>query len=185
MYPEYKNYTTGPDTLKQPTINIHKVLDFILRMNKDTCKKYKKEDLVLSGDTSFGSEEFFQNEGKMALRLANFISAFLQVSDPKEVYSEKRVADKPLTEDQMIAETLSILAGDYRIWSAGTFWERNKFTNRTYFAPFAYKLQANTRKYRVEDLARLNKTGNTTIWNILHPWLPKFYRGTVHEPTLV
>lgn len=77
------------------------------------------------------------------------------------MYSGKRVADKPLTEDQMIGETLAILAGDYRIWSAGTYWERNKFTNRTYFAPYAYKLQSNTRKFRVEDLARLNKTGKT------------------------
>lgn len=40
---------------------------------------YKKEDLVLHGDVSFGAEEFFANEAKMALRLANFISAFLQV----------------------------------------------------------------------------------------------------------
>lgn len=80
MYPEYRNYTRGPDTLKQPRINVHKVLDFILRMNKDTCKQYRKEELELSGDTDYGSEEFFQNEAKMALRLANFISAFLQVN---------------------------------------------------------------------------------------------------------
>lgn len=92
-----------------------------------------------------------------------------KVSDPKEVYSGKRVADKPLTEDQMIGETLAILAGNYRVWSAATYWERNKFTNRTYFAPYAYKLQPNTRKFRVEDLARLNKTGkpsSASIYNI-------------------
>lgn len=79
------------------------------------------------------------------------------------MYSGKRVADKPLTEDQMIGETLAILAGNYRVWSAATYWERNKFTNRTYFAPYAYKLQSNTRKFRVEDLARLNKTGNSKL----------------------
>lgn len=75
------------------------------------------------------------------------------------MYSGKRVADKPLTEDQMIGETLSILAGNYRVWSAGTYWERNKFTNRTYFAPFAYRTPTDKRKFKVEDLARLNKTG--------------------------
>ncbi|KAF2885730.1 hypothetical protein ILUMI_20434, partial [Ignelater luminosus] len=80
------------------------------------------------------------------------------ISDPKEVFSGKRVADKPLTEDQMIAETLSLVMGNSRIWSAGTYWERNKFTNRTFFAPNAYKKQLNTRKFFVEDLARLNKT---------------------------
>lgn len=85
LYPEYRNYTSGPETLKQTRINIHKVLDFILRMNKDNCKTYKKEELELSGDTDFGSEEFFQNEAKMALRLANFISAFLQVTSCRNV----------------------------------------------------------------------------------------------------
>ena len=52
----------------------------------------------------------------MALRLANFISAFLQVADPNEVYSGKRVADKALTEDQMIGETLALLLGDTKIF---------------------------------------------------------------------
>lgn len=96
----------------------------------------------------------------MAARLANFISAFLQISDPKEVYSGTRVADRPLTEDQMIGETLAIVLGDTKIWAAGTYWGRNKFTNRTFFAPYAYKTQLNTRKFKVEDLARLNGTGN-------------------------
>lgn len=106
----------------------------------------------------FGATEQFQNEAKMAVRLANFISAFLQISDPNEVYSGKRVADKPLTEDQMIGETLALVLGNNRIWSAGTYWDRNKFTNRTLFAPFAYKINLNTRKFKVEDMARLNKT---------------------------
>lgn len=81
------------------------------------------------------------------------------MSDPKEIFSGFQVADKPLTEDQMIGETLAIILGDSKIWSAGTFWDRNKFTNRTFFAPFAYKTQLNTRKYKLEDLARLNSTG--------------------------
>jgi hypothetical protein len=119
--------------------------------------------LVLRGDIAFGARKQFENEAKMALRLANFISAFLQVSDPNEVYSGKRVADKPLTEDQMIGETLALVLGDTKIWSAGTYWERNKFTNRTLFAPFAYKKELNTRKFKVEDLARLNKTGETYL----------------------
>lgn len=94
----------------------------------------------------------------MALRLANFISSFLQVSDPKEVFSGKRVADKPLTEDQMMGETLALVMGDSKIWSAGTYWDRKKFTNRTLFAPFAYKKQLNSRTFKMEDLARLDKT---------------------------
>ncbi|XP_056631755.1 uncharacterized protein LOC130441907 [Diorhabda sublineata] len=156
-YPEYRQKVTGPASLSQPVMNIHSVLDYILGMNKDNCKNYKPEDLYLYGGIMHGAEEFFENEAKMALRLANFISSFLQVSDPKEVYSGKRVADKDLTEDQMIGETLALVLGNSRIWSAGTYWERNKFPNRTLFAPYAYKKILNTRKFNLEDLARLDK----------------------------
>lgn len=128
-----------------------------------TFSSYHEQDLILRGDIAYGARKQFENEAKMAVRLANFISAFLQVSDPTEVYSGKRVADKPLTEDQMIGETLALVLGDTKIWSAGTYWARNKFTNRTLFAPFAYKKELNTRKFKVEDLARLNKTGETYL----------------------
>jgi len=186
QYHHYKNYSTGSSSLQDTKLNIDQALKFILGMNKDTCKKYvillthctfpiikifelaqfpncdfskTLPELMLRGDISFGAEEFFENEAKMATRLANFISAFLQVSDPLEVYSGKRVADRPLTEDQMIGETLALVLGDTKIWTAGTFWDRNKFTNRTFFAPYAYKTQLNTRNFKLEDLARLNKTG--------------------------
>lgn len=157
-YPEYRNFSTGPASLNRARLNVHKALDFILGVNKQNCKRYKAADLILHGDISYGAEEFFQNEAKMAVRLANFLSAFLQVSDPKEVYAGKRVADKPLTEDQMMGETLALVMGDSRIWSAGMYWERNKFTNRTLFAPYAYKTELNTRKFKMEDVARLNST---------------------------
>lgn len=178
-HPEYRFPVYGPESLNQPKINVHRVLDFILGMNKDTCKNYKPDHLILQGGVMFGAEEFFDNEAKMALRLANFISAFLQVSDPKEVYSGKRVADKPLTEDQMIGETLAIVLGNSRIWSAGTYWERNKFTNRTLFAPYAYKKVLNTRKYNLEDMARLNKSDevylNKPWFKVLkHRWETNF-----------
>uniref|UniRef100_A0A1B6IF03 GPR158/179 extracellular domain-containing protein n=1 Tax=Homalodisca liturata TaxID=320908 RepID=A0A1B6IF03_9HEMI len=158
MFYEYRNASTGPESLHTTKMNVDQALKFILGVNKKTCKNYRKEDLNLHGDVSFGAEEFFANEAKMALRLANFISAFLQISDPKEVYSGKRLADKPLSEDQMMGETLAMVMGDSKIWAAGTYWERNKFTNRTFFAPYAYKTELNTRKFKMEDLARLNKS---------------------------
>ncbi|KAL0275101.1 UNVERIFIED_CONTAM: hypothetical protein PYX00_003066 [Menopon gallinae] len=164
-YYEYRRYNnashmnhTGPNSVHASKINIHRVLSFILSVNDKTCKNFRPQDLILPGSYAYGVEEQFQNEAQMAVRLANFISAFLQVSDPKEVFSGKRVADKPLTEDQMMGETLALVMGDSKIWSAGTFWDRKKFTNRTLFAPFAYKKQLNTRKFKMEDLARLDKT---------------------------
>jgi len=58
-----------------------------------------------------------------------------------------------------MAETLALVLGNTKIWAAGAFWERRKFPNRTLFAPYAYKEQLNTRKFKLEDLARLNTTG--------------------------
>ncbi|KYN03563.1 PREDICTED: uncharacterized protein LOC108773343 [Cyphomyrmex costatus] len=158
QYHHYRNYSTGSASLQDTKLNIDQALKYILGMKKDNCKNKTPSELMLRGDISFGAEEFFENEAKMAIRLANFISAFLQVSDPLEVYSGKRVADRPLTEDQMIGETLALVLGDTKIWTAGVFWDRNKFTNRTFFAPYAYKTQLNTRNFKLEDLARLNKS---------------------------
>lgn len=156
---EYQNYSVGPESLQSEKINIEQAMKFVLGVKSDNCKQFSKSQLTLHGDIGYGASEFFENEAKMATRLANFISAFLQISDPHEVYSGKRVADSPLTEDQMIGETLALLFGDTKIWSAGTYWERNKFTNKTFFAPYAWKTEVNTRKFQVEDLARLNDTG--------------------------
>ena len=58
----------------------------------------------------------------------------------------------------MIGEALALVMGDTRVWSAGIYWDQNKFPNRTFFAPYAYKTQLNTRRVLVEDLARLNTT---------------------------
>ncbi|KAL1123171.1 hypothetical protein AAG570_002258 [Ranatra chinensis] len=158
LFYEYRNFSVGPESLHTSKINVDEVLKFIHSVKPDNCKKFRPQDLRLNGDVSYGAEEFFANEARMAVRLANFISAFLQISDPTEVYSGKRVADQPLSEDQMFGETLALVLGDSKIWSAGTYWQRNKFTNRTLFAPYAYKTQINTRKFKLEDLARLNST---------------------------
>ncbi len=44
-----------------------------------------------------------------------------------------------------------MVMGNTRVWSAGIFWEQNKFPNRTYFAPYAYKKLLNTRRFRVRE----------------------------------
>jgi hypothetical protein len=52
------------------------------------CSSYTAQDLILHGDFAFGAEEQFANEAKMAVRLANFISAFLQVGMHRNVVSQ-------------------------------------------------------------------------------------------------
>ena len=43
---------------------------------------FSPDDLILHGDVSYGVDQQFENEARMALRLANFLSAFLQVFIP-------------------------------------------------------------------------------------------------------
>lgn len=127
---------------------------------------YRKDELEMPGDMNYGVDIQFENEARMALRLANFISSFLQIVDPTEQFGELRLADQPLTEDQMFGEVIATTMGNVRVWGAGVFWDRNKFTNRTLFAPFAYKRQQNTRYYFAEDLAR--RTGDEQY--LQKPW---------------
>uniref|UniRef100_T1IVI8 GPR158/179 extracellular domain-containing protein n=1 Tax=Strigamia maritima TaxID=126957 RepID=T1IVI8_STRMM len=138
--------------------NIEQFLQFIRKgVTPKTCKDkrlFSPNDLILDGDIGFGVEKQFENEARMALRLANFISGFLQVVDPNELFAELRLADKPLTEDQMFGEALSMVMGNVKIWGAGIFWDTEKFPNRTLFAPYAYKTEENTRKFLAEDLTR-------------------------------
>ena len=141
-------------------INADEVLNYIQSVNKDNCKKLMEagDPLKLKGDISYGADVHFKNEAQMAVRTANFISAFMQVVDPKEIFPGTRVVDRPLNEDQMIGEALAMVMGNTRVWSAGIYFDANQFTNRTYFAPYAFKYDLNTRKFHVEDLARVNKS---------------------------
>ena len=47
------------------------------------------QDLILHGDIAYGAEEQFANEAKMAVRLANFLSAFLQVSYSNSTFKKR------------------------------------------------------------------------------------------------
>ena len=49
----------------------------------------------------------------------------------------------------ILGEAVALVMGDTRIWSAGIYWDQNKFPNKTYFAPYAYKEELNTRKFKV------------------------------------
>ncbi|XP_050701571.1 uncharacterized protein LOC126987957 [Eriocheir sinensis] len=164
------NNVTGAEALRTNKINVDEVIEFLKSVTKDNCHTFAPDDLILRGDISFGVESQFENEARMALRLANFLSSFLQIVDHQEIFSGVRVVDRPLTEDQMMGEVLSIILGNSRIWSSGMYWDRGKFTNATLFAPVAYKTILNTRKFFMEDLARLNSTRDSYINK---PWFRK------------
>lgn len=129
--------------------------NFMRTINSHNCLFLRPEELKLRGDVAYGKEVQFENQARVALRLANFLSAFLQVVDPKEQFAEFRVPDKPLTKDQVIGEALASMIGDQKALGVAVIFEPRKFNeNITDFAPYAYKLERNTRKFFVDDLAR-------------------------------
>lgn len=74
------NNVTGAEALRTNKINVDEVIEFLKSVTKDNCHTFAPDDLILRGDISYGVESQFENEARMALRLANFISSFLQVS---------------------------------------------------------------------------------------------------------
>lgn len=75
---DYHN-VTGAASLRSSTINVEEVIEFLKSVTADNCHRFTPDDLILPGDVGFGEESQFENEARMALRLANFLSAFLQV----------------------------------------------------------------------------------------------------------
>ena len=142
------------------------VVDYMRKeVNRDTCDRIHKiapDRLQLRGDIAYGKEEQLENQARMAIRLANFISAFLQLVNPKEAFAEFRVPDRNLTEDQIIGEALSTVIGDRKIYGAGVFFGRNQFPNKTEFAPYAYRKQRNDIKFFVDDLSRYKRGPSRT-----------------------
>lgn len=126
----------------------------------DSCayvKRLSPQLLHLRGDIAHGKEKQFENEARMALRLANFISAFMQVVNPEERYAEFRVPDSPLTKDQIIGEILSIVVSNLKILGATAMFDRNQFPDKKnpYFAPYAFKTRRELRTFYVRDMAML------------------------------
>lgn len=75
------NNVTGAEALRANTINVDQVIEFLKSVTKENCHRFPPDDLVLRGDVAYDVEAQFENEARMALRLANFLSAFLQVGE--------------------------------------------------------------------------------------------------------
>lgn len=75
-----QNYfnVSGVAAARAPNLSPDALLDFMKSVKED-CARYRPEDLTLRGDIAHGKEAQFENEARMALRLANFLSAFNQV----------------------------------------------------------------------------------------------------------
>jgi len=175
-------------------LDINKLAEKVRKqITREECEHLANTDpssLRLPGNTAYGKEDQFENQARAALRVSHFMSSFLQLVEPKDVFAEFRVPDKPLTPDQVIGEALSTLMSDRQIQGIGIWFDRNQFstqphqmqsssqanngangfTNRRqqqqsqaqnpYFAPYAYRLERNTRNFHVIDLANHRRSND-------------------------
>lgn len=133
------------------------IFTYMKEVTPSTCAdiaRERPERLWLPGDVVHGRDQQLENEARSAVRLANFLSGFLQTVDPKELFAEFRVPDRSLTPDQIIGEAMSLVAGNQKILGCGVFFDRKQFEGRPLYAPYAYRRFRNERRFYVDDMAR-------------------------------
>lgn len=116
------------------------------------CAQLPREQLSMFGDVGFGKEEQLDNQARVGLRLAQFLSAFLQIADHDYEMTD-RLPDRPLNEHQLFGEVLANVAGDLKILSSGIFYDYGKFPGKLYFGPMAYRTSRNTLSFNAVDQA--------------------------------
>jgi len=156
---------TGLNKNSTNRLDANTYTQFLKNITPHTCHNFARlvPALTLRGDVAHNKEVQFENQARMALRLANFISSFLQIVNSEDLFAEFRVPDKPLTSEQIIGEILSIVGSDHRIEGAGVLFDRKQFPNRTLFAPYAYIKRQAQLSFYVDDLSR-NPPGISKIY---------------------
>lgn len=160
-------------------------------IDKNTCMNFKPDELELPGDVSFGVEKKFTYQARTALRLAHFLSNFLQNIDMYEEYGNLR-GDNLLNIEQLFGEVIANVMGDLKIKGSGIFYDIDKYMSpdgrtRQFFGPYAYRYspedsggpegdQANTH-FRAVDYAGFENHYLDRDWfkNVKERWQSNTY----------
>ena len=172
-------------------IRMRKIITRKENVNKDNCKTKKPNELLLPGDAGYGAEKQFEPQGRTALRLAHFLSNFLQNVDEYEEFGILR-GDRRLHETQMFAEVVANIMGDFKILGSGIFFDRYKFRmsppvdnkdphltdgiTKEYFAPFAFQNE-DAATTTVIDYAGFNDSYTSKRWflNMKSRWAANYH----------
>ncbi|KAK0060871.1 hypothetical protein Bpfe_009740 [Biomphalaria pfeifferi] len=135
---------------KRASVYDDQAIDRMLRLLRqkssvtpDNCHSLPNHRLYLPGDVAYGANSQFESEGRTALRLAHFLSMYLQNVMPDENFGNLR-GGGILHIDQMFAEVLANVMGNYKIYSSGIFFDRYTFQDqdrsfRELFGPEAFR----------------------------------------------
>ncbi|GAB1600779.1 uncharacterized protein LOC106878076 [Argonauta hians] len=146
-------------------IKIKSLMEKIAKMNKTNCHKEPPLRLSLSGELIYGAESQFQYQGRTALRLAHFLSSFLQNNEPNINFGILR-GGQQLQEDHIFGEVLANVMSDNKILSTAVFFDNYQFIGangeeKKLFGPWAYR---NNDGFRAIDAAGLKENYLNTQW---------------------
>ncbi|XP_063441841.1 uncharacterized protein LOC134722188 [Mytilus trossulus] len=152
-------------------------------INKVSCRTSAPSLLHLPGDVAYGVDRQFDYQGRTALRLAHFLSNFLQNVQASDNFGNLRGGGR-LHMEQMFGEVIANVMADHKILSCGLYFEPYTFENqdgskREMFGPFAYMQDGralaldtagNPRKYIYEDFYVKMKANWKTNFEHLHTY---------------
>ncbi|XP_048254912.1 uncharacterized protein LOC124137543 [Haliotis rufescens] len=109
----------------------------------ENCHTKEPSLLQMAGDVGYGVNKQFEMEARTALRLAHFISNYLQNNDPNENFGNLRGGGR-LHVEHLFGEVIANVMSNFKIRSSGVFFDRNQFVNqddtvREFFGPLAFK----------------------------------------------
>lgn len=147
-------------------------LDKMLRLmrwrgsvDRTNCHEQPNHRLTLPGGVGYGAFRQFEVEGSVAVRLSHFLSMYLQNVVPDENFGNMR-GGGPLHKDMMFGEVIANVMANYKIYSAGVYFDRWKFENddgslRELFGPWAFRRSG---AYYAEDTAGYSSQYVNTDW---------------------
>ncbi|KAL3313968.1 hypothetical protein Ciccas_007426, partial [Cichlidogyrus casuarinus] len=103
--------------------NVHNLLEFVKTTNEKNCMHRTPDSLKLAGEISYGVDKQFETEGRVALRLAHFLSAYYQNNIKGQLFGSLR-SGFSLNRYQMFGEVMANVLGSFEIVSSGIFFDR-------------------------------------------------------------
>lgn len=134
-------------------------------VTKSNCKKLSPSSLILPGDVGYGVDSQFKYQASTALRLAHFLSAFLQNMDDMDSFGHIKGGGR-LHQEHLFGEVLANVMADFKILSSGIFYEPYTFRNpnetvRELFGPYAYRKNGG---FYALDSAGLDRHYTLELW---------------------
>ncbi|XP_052086791.1 uncharacterized protein LOC127724053 [Mytilus californianus] len=132
---------------------LNKIMDRKDTTTRSNCHTKHSYERFLPGDAAYGVEAQFEAEGRTALRLAHFLSNFLQNVDEYEQFGSMD-GDRRLNETHVFGEVIANVMSNFKIVGSGAFFDRYSFRmsppinntdprfsngiTREYFGPYSW-----------------------------------------------